>query len=113
MDYQQNTPVNNLETMPEKKHSVGSVVGAIIVIIVLIAGGLYLWGMQLEDQQVASDQLPFILGDEEYVDEGLPPASNSDAVADIEADVGSTNLDQFDAALDSDMKNLDTELNSI
>ncbi len=98
---------------PEKKHSVGSVVGAIIVIIVLIAGGLYLWGMQLEDQQAASDQLPFILGDEAYVDEGLPPTSKSDAVADIEADATATDLKQFDAALNTDMKNLDVELKKL
>lgn len=94
----------------DKKSSFGSIVGAIIVIIVLILGGLYFWGSQLEQQQTAQEELPFILGDEQYVDEGLPPTSASDEVSDIEADVAATDLDKLDTALDADLNNVGSEL---
>lgn len=115
MDPQQNTPntqapTGTTQAAPIAEHhssAIGSIIGAIIVIIVIVIGGLYFWGAQLERQQAMTEELPFLLGDEGYENEGLPPTSSSDEVADIEADVSATDLEAFEAALDSDMANMD------
>ncbi|MDP3645666.1 MAG: hypothetical protein Q8R25_01120 [bacterium] len=45
-----------------KKESAGPIVGAIIVVVLLIVGGLYFWGARLNHQDTP-EQLPFITGD--------------------------------------------------
>jgi len=114
MDQQQYTTPSPAVTPPPaaevpKKSSLGSIVGAVIVIIILIFGGLYFWGAQLEKQQVYEDELPFLLGDEEAA-AGIPYTSSSDEVSSIEADINATDLDQFEAQVDSDMEAIETQL---
>jgi hypothetical protein len=125
MDEQQYTPPSN--TMPEqtppptpvespdkKSSPVGSIVGAIIVIIVIIFGGLYFWGAQLEKDSGYNDsELPFLLGDEGFEADGIPPVSTSDEVFDIEADISATNLEDFEAQLDADLLDLEAELDQL
>ena len=89
------------EAIPQEKTSVGPLVGTGIVLVVLILGGLFLWNNKL--QQDMNNAPPFILGDDNAAT-GLPPTSNSDAVADIESDISATNLDTVEANVESDMK---------
>lgn len=112
MDEQSNTPQYSGQPteMPGKKSSLGSVVGAIIVIIAIILGGLYFWGSQLEDQQMLEEELPFILGDEDVENEGIPPTSSSDELSSIETDIQANNLDGLEAAIDADLENVNSEL---
>lgn len=82
-----------------------AIVGSIIVIIVLIFGGLYFWGAQLnveKDVTQANDQSAMI------ADVGV--VSNSDQVADIDADANAADLEQFDAQIDADIANIETQL---
>lgn len=88
------------EVSPPQKHSIGPLIGALIVLVVLILGGLYLWGNKLARN---SDVAPFILGDDN-AEAGMLPTSNSDAVADIESDVSATDLNTLEADIESDMK---------
>lgn len=93
-----------------KKSSVGSIVGAVIVIVILIFGGLYFWGAQLEKEQLYEDELPFLLGDEEEGSTaGIPLTSTSDEISSIEADVSATDLEQFESQIDEDMAAIETQ----
>ena len=119
MDPQSNTPSSSVPASPQPdaqtptpvvraSSPIGSVVGIIIVIAVIVLGGLYFWGAQLEQEQaMMQEELPFILGDEGNESEGFPPTSSSDEVLDIEADANATDLEAFDAAIDADLANLD------
>ncbi len=93
-----------------KKSGAGSIIGAVIIIIVIIFGGLYFWGAQLEKDQMMQEELPFLLGDDTLNTDGIPPVSTSDEVADIEADANATDIAQFEAQLDNDLGNVETQL---
>ena len=91
---------------PEAPHksSIGPVTGAVIVILLLIAGGLYFWGAQLNRGQ---DTPPYIPSDDTSMGDGanitadtsagLPPQSGSDDVSSIEAGANAMNLDQLNS----------------
>lgn len=94
------------------KHAVGPIAGAIIVIILLIAGGLYFWGAKL-NQANDMNAIPFIPSNDEAqleagadVNAGLPPQSTSDDVAAIEADMEAVDLGAIDAENSASMNNL-------
>lgn len=112
-----NNPILNGDQMPpvsqqpEHKHSIGPIAGAIIVILLLIAGGLYFWGAQLNNQEQPAPYIPSndtsasqdnvtVTGD---TSAGLPPQSSSDAVSSIEADANSMNVDQLNSQNDASL----------
>lgn len=96
-----------------QKASVGPIAGAVIVILLLIAGGLYFWGAQLNKQDEA---LPFIPSNDALPQEntsvtgdtsaGLPAQSESDDVSAIEADVNAMDMTQFESQNSAEMNNL-------
>ncbi|MEK7628320.1 MAG: hypothetical protein AAB421_02800 [Patescibacteria group bacterium] len=99
------------QTAPIEAHksSLGPIVGAVVIIALMVFGGLYYWGSQL--QQEAAAELPFIMDDgsvppasTEDTTAGIPAPSNSDAVVDIEADINNTDFDALDAQIDADLK---------
>lgn len=49
---------------PPKKEGPGPIIGVIVIVILLIFGGLYFWGAQLNEAN-SPDQLPFIPGTEQ------------------------------------------------
>jgi hypothetical protein len=129
MDPQQNTTPEPVITPPqasevdEKKSHMGSLIGAVIVIIIIVFGGLYFWGAQLEKQGTSyEDALPFLLGDEVTLDEasmvealvveegGLPPVSTSDTVLDIESDIDTLDFDAFEEELEADLADIEVQL---
>lgn len=103
----------------DKSTHLGVILGILIVILVLILGGLYLWGTTMQngsDLPAPTAQRPT---DEENNE---PESTNAEADVDtsaalstsneldaIEADIESTNLDQLDAELDT----IDAELDTI
>jgi hypothetical protein len=91
--------------MPDAKptYHTGAIVGSAIVIIILILGILYFWGAQLEKNDMQADDSSSMSADANTV-------SDSDQVADIEADVNAADLGQFDAQIDADMANIETQL---
>lgn len=92
-------------SVPEKS-SVGPIVGALIILVILAAGGLYFWGAKLNKDR-ANNAPPMILGDDSA---GLPPTRSSDSMADIEADVAATDMNTFESGVEADMQAVDSSL---
>ena len=97
------------------KSGVGPIAGATIVIILLIAGGLYFWGAKLNRQNT----VPYIPGDDTVQDysqpvgelqsdtsAGLPPQSSSDDTSSIEADFNAMNIDQMNSQNSAELNNI-------
>ena len=106
-------PRSSAETSGEEHKSVGQIVGIVVIILVLLAGGLYFWGTRLNKEAVDSEVGPAgktaedIAASPDTATEALGAQSTSDAVADIEADLGATELD----SLDQELENIDIEFN--
>jgi len=81
-------------TSLEKKSSWGPVIGLVIILALIIIGGLY---FLMQDQNVPEN--PEANNSEQDLND-LRSQSSSDSLAEIEADLESTNLDNLDAELD-------------
>ena len=100
----QTTPVS---PAPEKS-SAGPIVGTIIVIVLLALGALYFWGARLNRE--TPDELPFIPGDDSAAESWVPPSSNSDEAAAIEAELEATNMSEFEQQMDADLSAIESSL---
>lgn len=98
-------PIAPQPPVAAEKSSLGGLVGAGIVLVLVALGGLYFWGMQL-NKGAPRDELPLILGDTE----SLPPTSSSDTVADIEADIVATDLGTFETEVDAELRAAESAL---
>ena len=89
----------------------GIILGVLIVLLVLILGGLYLWGStmstgvletapEVEQPAPAENNEPANTSDDAQV-QALDTVSTSDEISAIEADIENTNLDELDAELDA------------
>jgi hypothetical protein len=98
----------------ERHHGhLGPMLGALILLVVIILGGLYLWGQSLSKNDPAFQERVIPNNEPEtpraIVDaQILETLSPSDDLGAIEADLNSTNLDSIDA----DMTTIDAELES-
>jgi len=81
---------------PHKK-PLGPVIGIIVIIVLVIFGGLYLWGGILSQKAMTPEE---ILNEEDTQLTELQTQGTSDEVADIEADLGTTDLEGIDAELE-------------
>lgn len=92
----------------EAKKSLGPVVGAVIVVLVIIVGGLYFWGTQLNkeqgDAEITAEE---ITAQADPALDALEQQGTSDEIADIEADLTATDLD----GLDAELEQIENELN--
>lgn len=105
---------NETSTMAPEHKSVGPMVGIIVIVILLILGGFYFWGKQLNKQAVILENeeasnviIEEIANQPDQQLEALNQQSVSDEIADIEADLSATDLE----GLDSELDNIDLELN--
>ncbi len=93
------------QIQPQNKSSIGSIIGTIIIIAVIILGGLYFWGKRIEEaklkQELISDSMESAQNQEVDPDANINKTGSADDLNSIEADLNSTKLD-----------NLDTELNA-
>jgi uncharacterized membrane protein len=106
---QQNVPFNTNPTMnPQKEGGKGALIGSIIVILLLIVAGAYVWMSrpasepvlnEMEDASQIENSPDEMLGD-------LQIQGTSDEVTAIEADVNATNLEDVDVELNQ----IDAEL---
>lgn len=85
---------------PDRK-PIGPIAGAVIVILLLAAGGLYFWGAAINAKNPEGTP-PLILGNEQAsatadTEAGLPEQSSSDELSSIEADLNAMNMQQFEA----------------
>lgn len=101
---------------PEPQHrSIGPAAGTIIIVVLLIAAGLYFWGAKLS-QETAVETLPYIPDDGQMTTQtmpntpeptgGLPPQSTSDEAASIEADFEQMNLNSLESQTSVELDNL-------
>jgi uncharacterized protein HemX len=96
----------------DDKKSVGPIVGIAIIVVILIFGGLYYWGSKLDINDetiidiVDAPTTEEILNEQDVTLERLQIQDTSDEIADIEADLDLTDLNDLDAELG----NIDTEL---
>ena len=104
---------------PQHAHKpVGPIAGAIIIIVLLVAGGLYFYGAQLNRE--TADQMPYIPSDDYMMPEGsmpagelqsdtsagLPPQSDSDDVSSIQADMNAMDIDQMNSENSAEINNI-------
>lgn len=93
----------NINQNPENKPA-GPVIGAVIIILILIVGALYFWGAKLNKE---ANQTPEeILNTEDQTLNQLQTQSTTTNIAEINADLNATDLDNLDA----DLVNIDKEL---
>lgn len=100
-----NMPVNNApqsippqNSMPDNKSSVGSIIGTIIVIAIIILGGLYFWGKRVDEAKMKQDLVSSENTDsavntteEDMEASAIKSVNNSDDLDSIEADLKATN----------------------
>ncbi len=115
MDMQQN-PSSNTSPLPqmgapmsdEDEKSSGALIGTVIIIVVLILGGLYLWNNKMQEEQIDRmlEDGPMIEGgemmpaaDADAATAALSQQGTSDETADIEADLNATNFNEMDGEL--------------
>lgn len=104
-------------TPTEETSYLGMILGVLIVILVLLLGGLYLWGTTLQDQLVPTESVMDRPTAEENNEpesntadaqvEALNTVSTSDELSAIEADLESTNIEELDAeanAIDAEVE---------
>lgn len=97
----------------EHHSHVGPILGVLVVMLVLIFGGLFLWGSMLDKEAEVLPEPPILNNEPEtpraiadqQILETLSPSDELDA---IDADLGSSNFDSIDA----DMTTIDAELNA-
>ncbi len=89
----------------QNKSSIGSIIGTVIIIALIILGGLYFWGKRIEEnklkQKLISDSIPTQETDQ---NESIEKTGSSDDLNSIEADLNSTNLDNLDAELNTSLE---------
>lgn len=110
-DIKMHIPQAYTHSMQEHHHT-GIVLGILVLLLVLIFGGLYLWGGMLTKEVQAPVETPLVNHEPETVRanadvEIIKTTSPSDDISAIEADLNSTNLDMFR----SDMNAIDAEIN--
>ncbi len=74
-----------MQNEPTEGGSVGSLIGIILIIAIIVLGGIYFWGKRTANQA---------------------PTTSEAETQDIEADLNST-----DTSIDSDLNAIDAELN--
>lgn len=110
-------PVSSSNQSKGKK-PIGPIAGAAIVIVLLIAGGLYFYGAKLNSQ---IEEMPYIPNDDYMMPEGtmpvsgelqsdtsagLPPQSSSDDISSIEADFNAMNMNQMEAQNEAELNSI-------
>ncbi|KND48018.1 MAG: hypothetical protein AB201_00250 [Parcubacteria bacterium C7867-006] len=81
----------------ENKSSVGSIIGTIVIIAIIILGGLYFWGKRVEESKLRQNLVTDSANTQQPVEMSeaatIKSVSNSDDLNSIEADLNNTKLD--------------------
>lgn len=92
------------EEMPTEEKSTGAIIGAIIVVVLLVIGGLYFLGQKMAGEKVLPTPEE-IAAEPDTTTEALQTQGTSDEIDAIEADLGADLGD-----LDAEMANIEAEL---
>ncbi len=94
----------------QNKSSIGSIIGTIIIIALIILGGLYFWGKRIEEtklkQKLISESENTIPSPTTEMNEAnaIKSISSGDDLNSIEADLNSTNLENLSSELDQPLQ---------
>ncbi|HBD24666.1 MAG: hypothetical protein A2566_02990 [Candidatus Zambryskibacteria bacterium RIFOXYD1_FULL_40_13] len=90
--------------MEENKSSVGSIIGTIIIIAIIILGGLYFWGKRIEENKAKENLITTFSEPSTNSSEAnaISSVTAEDDLNSIEADLNATNFDNLDAELNSE-----------
>jgi len=104
---QSETEMQSTKSLESK--NTGSIIAIIIIVLVIIMGGLYFWGEKINNnyEDAPSITPEEIMTQTDEKTENLKQQSDSDLIADIEEDLGLTDLD----GLDTELQNIDAEFN--
>ncbi len=84
--------------MEQNKSSIGSIIGTIIIIALIILGGLYFWGKRIEEAKAKQDLVTDTTVPQEMNEAAvITTVSQGDELDSIEADLKGTNLDNLSA----------------
>lgn len=93
---------------PTNKSSIGSIIGIIIIITIIILGGLYFWGKRIEEARYkekiiseSQNQTEQVVVSESTSIKTLSPGDELDT---IESDLNITNLENLDAELNQSIQ---------
>ncbi len=87
---------------PQQKSSVGSIIGTIIIIAIIILGGLYFWGKRIEESKETESLVNETsqIESEEMEATAIKSVTTSDDLGSIEADLQNTNFDDMKPELE-------------
>ena len=89
--------------MEQNKSGVGSIIGTVIIIAIIILGGLYFWGKRVEESKlkeslVAGTQDTTAANSETAMIKNVSPSDN---ITSIQADLSATNLNNLTAEVNT------------
>ena len=90
------------QLQPQNKSSIGSIIGTIIIIAIIILGGLYFWGKRIEEAKIKENLVMEQASStaEENEAAAINSMSSSDDLSSIEADLNNSNLNGLDSELE-------------
>ena len=96
-----------MEPQQNNKSSIGSIIGTIIIIALIILGGLYFWGKRIEESKMNKELIsePTTTETTEINEAAtIKSVSSGDDVNSIQYDLDKTNLDNMDAELNQSLQ---------
>ena len=87
-----------MEPTTQNKSSIGSIIGTIVIIAVIILGGLYFWGKRVEEAKLRQNLVTDTSTQQSnQMDEAtvIKSTSASDDLSSIQSDLNSTKLDNL------------------
>ncbi len=104
MEPQNATPVQpSMQTPETAKHGMGPVIGAVIIILILVLGALYFWGVKAQKD---AEVLPFIpqeMTGETSV-QGNQDLSTADDISSLQKDTDDAYMAQLEADIEADLR---------
>lgn len=119
MPDQNQSPIAAGSQMPmtpeeQPRGGVGPIAGAIIVILLLVAGGLYFWGAKL-NEKAQENTMPYIPSNDTAPapqtstatdTDGMPTQSTSDEPSSIESDFNAMDFESIESQNDAELNNI-------
>lgn len=110
MEPQEQAPFQTpIPPQSENKSGIGSIIGVIIIIAIIVLGGLYFWGKRVEESRLNQELLGIpaeqtnSTSTEDDINQ-IQTTSSGDDFSSIEADLNATNIDDLDAEVNAELE---------